>query len=182
MILIRHGAPAQSGVCYGHSDPELAEPAEQTARSLPEALTQQPGPWYCSPSPRCQGIARVLAPAHQVTEVDALRELNFGDWEQRPWSGIDRNALDAWAQQPLDFCMPGGESGRDLFHRVKAWANQARIEEGCVFVAHAGSLRALAAAMLEQPFEQTWQWPVPYGTALKLNSRGTGFDLWEQEG
>ena len=42
-------------------------------------------------------------------------------------------------------------------------------------------LRALAATLLQQPFEQTWQWPVPYGTALTLNSRGNGFDLWQQD-
>lgn len=182
MILIRHGAPAKAGVCYGHSDPELAEPAEQTARSLPNALTQQPGPWYCSPSRRCLAVARALAPAHQVTAVEALRELNFGDWEQQPWSDIERSALDDWAQQPLDYCMPGGESGRDLFHRVHAWATSVCLNEGSVIIAHAGSLRALAAAMLEQPFERSWQWPVPYGTALKLNSRGTGFELWDQKG
>lgn len=179
MILIRHGAPAETGVCYGHSDPTLAEPAEQTARSLSATLAQRPGPWYCSPSARCLAIARALAPADQIMEVEALRELNFGDWEQQPWSDIDRDALDDWAQQPLDYCMPGGESGRDLFKRVHAWAMQTSFDEHSIVIAHAGSLRALAATLLGQPFEQTWQWPVPYGTALKLNSRGSGFDLWE---
>ncbi|MEX1215246.1 histidine phosphatase family protein [Saccharospirillum sp.] len=181
MILIRHGVPAQTGLCYGRSDPELAAPAANTARSLPAALSQRPGPWYSSPSQRCLAVARHLAPEDRLTTVDALRELNFGDWEQQPWSEIKRSALDAWAQQPLDFRMPGGESGRDLFHRVQAWATQAHLNENSVVIAHAGSLRALAAIVLERPFEQTWQWPVPYGTALILNSHGTGFDLWEHD-
>lgn len=181
MILIRHGAPAQTGVCYGHSDPELAVPAEDTARSLPAALSQHPGPWYSSPAQRCLAVAQYLAPQGQVGPVEALRELNFGDWEQTPWSEIDRSALDAWALQPLDFCIPGGESGRDLFNRIRNWVTRARLTEHSVVVAHAGSLRALAAVVLDQPFEQTWQWPVPFGIALTLNSRGTGFDLWEQD-
>ncbi|WP_169579663.1 histidine phosphatase family protein [Saccharospirillum impatiens] len=181
MILIRHGAPAENGVCYGHSDPALAVPAEATARSLPPTLAEQAGAWYCSPSSRCLEVAQRLVPAKQLTTVDALRELNFGDWEQQPWSAIEHSALDAWAERPLDFRMPGGESARDLFNRVEAWATGAGIKEGDVIVAHAGSLRALAAVMLEQPFERTWQWPVPYGTALIINSRGTGFDLWDRD-
>lgn len=180
MIFIRHGAPARSDVCYGHSDPALAVTAEETARSLRAELSQQPGPWHSSPAQRCLSVARLLAPQDQVIPVEALRELSFGDWEQTPWSSIDRSALDAWARQPLDFRIPGGESGRDLFHRVQSWVTRDPLSEHSVVVAHAGSLRALAAILMEQPFERTWQWPVPYGTALSLNARGTGFDLWAQ--
>ncbi len=105
----------------------------------------------------------------------ALQELNFGDWEGQRWDDIDRASLDAWAKRPLDFVMPGGESGRDLYRRVADWAETLQFERDDMIVAHAGSLRALAAVLLQRPFDDCWQWPLAYATAVRLDPARAGF-------
>lgn len=171
-LLLRHGAPLTSGFCYGHSDPILVAAPEQTAARLHTQLT----PWrrlFTSPSPRCAELALALDNSAQLQP--ALRELNFGDWEGRNWDDIDRAKLDRWARQPLDFVMPGGESGRDLYRRVADWAVATRPGPNDLIIAHAGSLRALAAILLECSFDTCWQWPLAYATPVRLHSNNAGF-------
>lgn len=170
--LLRHGAPLKAGFCYGHSDPILVETPTQTARRIQPKLA----PWqrlFTSPSPRCAELASALD--CNAEQVPALRELNFGDWEELPWDAVDRASLDSWAQQPLDFVIPGGESGRELYQRVTDWAQTVRPSEHDLIVAHAGSLRALAAILLECPFDDCWQWPLAYATPVTLNPNIAGF-------
>lgn len=171
-LLLRHGAPQQTGCCYGHSDPALLVSAAQTAAQVRPKLA----PWqriFTSPAPRCAELALALDADAKL--VPALRELNFGDWEGQPWEIIDRTLLDQWAQQPLDFVIPGGESGRDLYRRVADWVATVHLGRNDLIVAHAGSLRALAAILLECPFDTCWQWPLPYATAVRLNPNTAGF-------
>lgn len=170
--LLRHGAPLERGFCYGHSDPTLIEPAQQTAQRLRHLLPA----WrrlFSSDSPRCLALAQTFDSA--TIAVAELRELNFGDWEGRPWDSIRRADLDAWAQQPLDFVMPGGESGRDLYRRVARWAASVQPGRDDLIVAHAGSLRALAAVLLQRPFDDCWQWPLAYANCVRLEPGIAGF-------
>lgn len=104
-----------------------------------------------------------------------LKELNFGDWENRPWSEVPREELDAWARMPLDFTVPGGESPRDLKRRVDNWARGFAPGPGDLIIAHAGSLRALAAFILNTEFETTWQWSLPYATPVRVIDIHSGF-------
>ncbi|MFG1496965.1 histidine phosphatase family protein [Saccharospirillum sp. HFRX-1] len=169
---VRHGAPLETGFCYGHSDPILLATPAQTAARLKLKLA----PWqrlFTSPSPRCAQLA--LALDEKAELIPALRELNFGDWEGKAWDAIDRAGLDRWAQQPLEFVIPGGESGRDLYRRVADWANTIRLGKDDLIIAHAGSLRALAAVLLECPFDDCWQWPLAYATAVRLHPNTAGF-------
>lgn len=174
MILLRHGVPAAAETCYGRFDPPLAEPPEQTAARLRTRLPR----WrrlVSSPSPRCRLLAEALAPNSAIDLADALMELNFGQWEGQPWSRIPRTALDDWARRPLDFTPPGGESARELKHRVERWVDGFRPAPGDLIVAHAGSLRALAATLLDTEFERTWQWPLPFATPVRITDTETGF-------
>ena len=171
-LLLRHAAPCEAGFCYGHSDPTLVEAPVQTAARVRPKLTR----WqrlFTSPSPRCAELA--LAFDSNAEQVPALRELNFGDWEGLPWDAVDRSALDHWAQQPLDYVIPGGESGRQLYQRVADWVQTVRLGEDDLIIAHAGSLRALAAILLECPFDRCWQWPLAYATPVRLNPNIAGF-------
>ncbi|PTY35747.1 hypothetical protein BGP77_08435 [Saccharospirillum sp. MSK14-1] len=170
--MLRHGSPRESGFCYGHSDPILVEEPSQTAQRVHSKLA----PWqrlFTSPSPRCAELAFTLD--SNAERVSALRELNFGDWEGLPWDAVDRTSLDSWAQAPLDYPIPGGESGRELFRRVAEWAQTVQLGEHDLIIAHAGSLRALAAILLKCSFDDCWQWPLAYATPVRLNPNTAGF-------
>lgn len=139
--LIRHPAVAVSGICYGQSDIALAEPVDALAASL---RTQLPDEFtlLASPLTRC----RVLAEALGRPQLDArLMEIDFGKWELQPWNDIDRNLLDAWAANPLDFRSHGGESVRQMAGRAIAALEDALGESGepLVIVSHGGPLRAM---------------------------------------
>lgn len=174
MMLLRHGAPLTKERCYGRTDPPLRDTPRHTAMTLRPRLHGRRR-LICSPSPRCRELAEALTDEGNVIVAEELMELDFGAWEGLPWSQIPREALDEWARRPLDFTAPGGESARDLLRRVDAWVRRFEPKSDDLIVAHAGSLRALAACLLNTEFETTWQWPVPYATPLRLIDIDTGF-------
>lgn len=176
MILLRHGQTDATGLCYGQSNPPLKEEPARTAAALRLPAWRR---LVCSPSPRCLDLARQLAGHRPVRVSPALMELNFGQWEQRLWDEVEASHIEEWAKAPLDFCVPGGESARDLHRRVACWARSFQPGSGDLIVAHAGSLRALAAVLLKTDFETTWQWPLPYATPVVLTEITAGFVPYE---
>jgi len=79
--------------------------------------------------------------------------MNFGQWELRSWAEIPRTELDAWAQAPLSYAPPGGESVGALQARVTAFL--AERGEDFAVVTHAGVMR-IVAAQLHGLAEQSW--------------------------
>ena len=77
-----------------------------------------------------------------------LLELDFGAWEGSAWNLVPRDALDAWAADPLGFAAPGGESGAALVARVSAFAEDLRSDgRDCAVVSHGGPLKVLRALL-----------------------------------
>lgn len=148
LYLIRHPRPdVTPGLCYGRSDLTLAEDAAVAAVAL-RFLLPENSPLFSSPLTRCRLLAEAL---HPVPQFDArLMELDFGDWEMRPWSAIGRAAIDAWAAEPLLFAPPGGESVATLRLRVADFLAElvCRDVELAVLVTHAGVMKACAAELL----------------------------------
>lgn len=76
-----------------------------------------------------------------AVRIDARwQELDFGDWEGRPWSSLPRDELDAWSRDVAGYRMPGGESFLDLVDRTRGAL--AALDAPHVIVAHAGTIRA----------------------------------------
>ena len=151
VFLIRHPRPAvAAGICYGHSDLDLAEDLVACASRLRDALPEDM-PLFSSPLRRCRRLADVLHPAPIYD--DRLREMNFGAWEMRAWSEIPRHELDAWAAAPLAYAPPGGESVAALHARVTAFLAERDVD--FAVVAHAGVMKVFAA-QLQGLDEQTW--------------------------
>lgn len=153
LYLIRHPRPAVApGVCYGQTDLGLAESAVEVAARLRPLLPTQFA-LFSSPLAR----ARLLAEALGTPQVDArLMEIHFGEWEGRRYDDIGQAALDAWADAPLDFAPPGGESPRQMAARALAFVAELRASApaAAVVVAHGGPLRALAGDLLGLPAER----------------------------
>lgn len=143
LFLIRHPAPlVEPGTCYGRSDLALLEDASGAADrirpQLPAGL-----PLFTSPLQRCRLLAEALHPAPRGD--DRLLEMHFGDWEMKPWSLIQRDALDGWAADPLGYSPPGGESVGELQRRVHDFVDDLDAQgiPGAALVTHAGVIKVL---------------------------------------
>jgi alpha-ribazole phosphatase len=147
--LLRHPlTTAAAGLCYGRTDvgvlPEATrEVAERVACDL-DAGTEL----ICSPLQRCDGLARAIAVLQPglVVRTDArLAEMDFGAWEGRAWSAIDRAEFEGWTREFADTCAGGsGESTRQFMRRVaEAFDDWRDAGSDAVWVTHAGVIRAV---------------------------------------
>ena len=107
---VAHGQPAQPrgdrlhlwrrgragrvapGICYGQLDVDCEDPQPIAARLRPQIPAGTPV--ISSPLRRARLLA--LALDSQAGIDGRLSEIDFGEWEGRPWNDIDREALDAW--------------------------------------------------------------------------------------
>lgn len=184
LYLIRHPQPeVAEGVCYGRSDVPLREPwdAAAIAAALPVGVSV-----WSSPLQRCRQLAETLSPTPYITSD--LQEIDFGAWEMQPWAEIPRQAIDAWAADPLGFSGHGGERVVDLQARVASaltrlatdgamltHANQA----SCAWVTHAGVIRLLHHMLLGWPSSDWLNLSIPYASVLCFTRRG---ERWALDG
>lgn len=169
LILVRHtrvAAPAST--CYGQWDVPLCEPADPPFDDVAARLAALCEPLgavqriVSSPLQRAARLAQDLATRLALPWVDDARwmELNFGEWEGRPWHLIPRAESDPWAADYHHRAPPGGETHAALVGRVQAalsclLATEDPVAAGpCVVVTHAGPIRCLLAAALGGPASQ----------------------------
>lgn len=157
LYLIRHPRVAVAdGICYGRTDVDLHEDwpgsvARIEAKLPTEAVTEEN--FYTSPLRRCHAPASRLAP--RVRTSEHLREMDFGEWEGRPWSSIPRDEIDAWRANLTEFRAPGGESLGDVSRRSLAFLSEIerREHDHAFVVTHGGVVRCLVAHALGLPLD-----------------------------
>lgn len=140
---VRHG-PTQAEGMIGWTDrPADLSEASRLARlsaHLPRA------PVLSSDLARARATAAALRRGRPLLPPDPrLREIHFGDWEDKRFDQIDRAALTAFFDDAGARRAPGGESWNDLCARVDAAiaALRARRRFGDVIVvAHMGPILA----------------------------------------
>lgn len=173
LYLIRHPRPQVApGVCYGQTDLGLAESATDVAGRL-RPLLPADFTLYASPLMR----ARLLAEALGTPRLDPrLKEIHFGEWEGRSFDDIGKPALDAWADAPLDFAPPGGESPRQMAARAHSFLADLRADApaAAVVVAHGGPLRAIAGPLLGLPPENWLGLDFACGEATRIDLHDWG--------
>ena len=164
IYLIRHTRPAvPEGLCYGRRDVPLDEADLEAslpgiASHLPDSLT-----FYSSPATRCTRLAVRLATACGGTLAafdPRLHELDFGDWEGKPWRDLPRHETERWTSDIVGNAPPNGEHFTAMWRRVteayrsilgEAWRDDA---PGVVVVGHAGSLKVLLMQALKLELAQ----------------------------
>lgn len=181
LILVRHPQPMIApGICYGRSD--LAVAPEQLAQTLAAlSITLPQGlRLYSSPLQRCAILAAQLAAPLRspAPHLDArVAEIDFGDWELRPWDDIARTDIDAWAADLVNYRPGGGESVLQMAVRIAAfYADLQRQQGDAIVICHAGAMRLLSAChaglapadMALQAARHPHQ--IAYGTSLVLQN------------
>jgi len=157
-------------------DVGLAESAVDVAARLRPHLPEH-FVLHASPLSR----ARLLAEALGTPQLDErLQEMSFGEWEGRRFDDLG-TAIDAWADDPLGFRAPGGESARDLSARVLPWLDAAcsvaASDLPLVIVAHGGPLRVIAGHLLGLPAERWLALDFACGQVTRIDVESWGTTL-----
>ena len=144
--LVRHGETTRSVVrqIAGWSDPILTEKGRSEAAALRPLLEGEDfvGVWSSD-------LQRTVSTA-QLAWGDAvadrrLRELNFGDLEEKPFAAINPTIAQQ-ARAFKDFCAPGGESIAELRCRLLSFLADLVPGRHLVFT-HGGVIRTLTQGL-----------------------------------
>jgi broad specificity phosphatase PhoE len=113
-----------------------------------------------------------------------LREMNFGAWDGREWSEIERQdtaRFQRWADRWTELAPPDGETVLQLRDRARSFLDgldrrynlapsgddrAARDDETVLVVTHAGWIRAALSLMLGEPASDMFSRPVDYARAF----------------
>ena len=176
IYLVRHPQPVEAdGLCYGRLDVAVTEQA--IAAAAESVRAQIPGETldgaciYCSPSPRCLGLARRIASPREPLPAEDLLEMNFGQWQGLAWDAVPRQQLDAWAKDVWSYRPGGGESAEMVAARWQRWLSQLPRNSGgsVVAVTHAGVIRAALACSGRLDAASALEAAVPFGSVNRLN-------------
>ncbi|MGD1889384.1 MAG: alpha-ribazole phosphatase [Cyclobacteriaceae bacterium] len=172
IYLVRHTTPAISKeICYGQSDIPLAATFTEESQRVLEKLPASVDMVYTSPLSRCLQLAQRI-PHQALEQVSQLKEMNFGDWELRPWSEIPKQELDPWMNDFVNYQVPNGESMEMLADRVARWYENLMTTplDKVVVVTHAGPIRIILSKVHGTALEEAFKlYPVDYGEVILIN-------------
>lgn len=99
-----------------------------------------------------------------------LLELDFGDWEGRPWGDIPRSESDPWSADFVNQSPPRGECYFALQSRVVDFLEEKRLRgvSHLAIITHSGVIRAALAWIRKIPLEQSFEHiQVGYGEIIQ---------------
>ena len=175
--LVRHAQPiVASGTCYGQLDLAAAHDAtSQCARALAKILPEGFSV-TTSPLQRCEQLGQVLSrlrPDFTFKTEKNLQEMNFGEWEGRPWNTLPRTEMDAWTENFASYRVGNtGESVSQFMARVAVCYDSLHPGSRTLWITHAGVMRAtqlLARGVRHITHASQWPLDAPgYGQWCKL--------------
>jgi alpha-ribazole phosphatase len=175
IYLIRHTTPdIEKGICYGQSDVPLLDTFEVEAERILQKLPKRAGIIYTSPLSRCTQLAEYLLKkiSAPIVKDDRLKEINFGEWEMKPWDDIDKPLLDKWMNDFVNSSAPAGESFTELASRVRAFSSDLakRTQQKVILVTHAGVIRSLRCMAEGIPLNEAFSLPCAYASVVKIEN------------
>jgi len=181
--LIRHAEPdaAVEGLCYGSLDVALSAIGRAHAAQLAERLRAEPlDAVYSSPRLRATQTADAIAAPQglAVSVCTAFRELDFGDFEGRPYDEIAAahpELYRQWMENPTAVQFPNGESFARMRERVLgAYRPLLAAHEGTniAIVTHGGVVRIVLAEALGIPARNIFRIGLSYGSLSHVRYMG----------
>ena len=178
ILFLRHPPLKNSdGLCIGQTDAEALEyKLSDAALSILE--NNDIKKIYSSDLQRCQKTAESFS-AHIGAELVIsrnLREISFGDWENRSWDEISENDPQArkWFEDIENIVPPGGEALDVFTKRVMESVAECASDDGEVvlIVTHAGVIRAVIAAVTGNNYIYTFSYQLDYNgiTGVEWNT------------
>ncbi|MEA1082961.1 histidine phosphatase family protein [Sphingomonas sp. CD22] len=134
--------------------------AEALARALAARITDEPiDRIVCSPLERTRETAAAIAAACHLPApepVDALVEIDMGDWTGVAFEDLHGPAWDAWNAERGTARIPGGETMAEAQARIVGWLTQtAAAQDGAriALVSHSDMIRGAVAFALGLPLD-----------------------------
>lgn len=174
LYIWRHPKPlAASGICLGQTDmgvhprklKRLANQIQRFVRrhNLPKVI-------WVSPLQRSLKVGELLAKrGFDYHVAPDLIELDFGEWDGRPWEDIPKQEIDNWCDNFAQSAPYNGESVEQLFTRVENWLKSHEASMPILAVGHAGWINVAKMLAAEKGVPQVaadWPRPIDY---RKLN-------------
>ena len=161
--LIRHGKTAGNlaGRYVGRSDVPLCP--EGRAEALCARRDETVKTVYVSPLLRARETAAILFPNAEQIAVDALREMDFGDFEGRTAAEMEHDpAYRAWVDDLCRGACPGGESQAEFHDRVKTAFLETvqKTRADATVVAHGGVIMSILY-QFARPEKAFYEWMMP---------------------
>ena len=173
LILIRHTSlNIASGICYGQSDIDVNNTFIDEATAVKAQLADYEfDAIYTSPLQRCVKLANFCGFAN-ATQAPKLLELNFGDWENKPWDDIDDPNLQNWFNDWLNVTATNGESFMMQYQRYVEFVNEIKTKHADQTIAlftHGGILHCARIHAGIDRFDNTFDYKPKYGEILAIN-------------
>jgi broad specificity phosphatase PhoE len=179
ILFVRHGqtAPNRDGLVLGRAaDPELTEEGRGQAERLAAVLVEEaPVALYTSPLLRARETADAIAAASGlVAQPDQrLEEIDWGDWEGRPLSGLGKAEVARWRED--SGTPPGGESLRSVGERMAEFCLEALERGGPVIaVSHVSPIKAAVTWALGVEDSAAWRMHLGLASITRVDRRGAG--------
>jgi alpha-ribazole phosphatase len=171
--LIRHTPTSiQKGICIGQTDVQLDESAIELFPKIKSEINPENSIVYSSPLQRCAQLAKSIFTSSTILFDDRLKEIYFGEWENKPWTEINNDDLNNWMEDFVNIAPKGGETGKVFYERVESFIEETlstyKKEDSIVIVTHAGVIRSFVCYVLEIPFENLYRIPMNYSSITKL--------------
>ncbi|MFB9322938.1 histidine phosphatase family protein [Cryptosporangium minutisporangium] len=174
ITLLTHPATAATRATAFPPDEPLPPDGVAAARAAAVGLAgYRSAGWRCGPSLRCRQTVAALG-ATEVAVEDGLDECDYGSWRGRSLEDVaasDPAGVDAWLTDP-DAAPHGGESVRDLLHRVTKWLDATAAGPArTVAVTHPSVVKAALVVALSAPPAAFWRLDVAPLTRTDLSGR-----------
>ncbi|MCY4114464.1 MAG: histidine phosphatase family protein [Chloroflexi bacterium] len=142
---------------------------------------------YSSDLARTHETARLIAAGRDTAIVTdpALREFSFGEWEGLTSEEIEALQPGAMAERISagneEFSAPGGENTWQVLDRVRQFCARAAERhdpsDDVLIVAHGGSIRALAVALLDLAATEFWRFRIHCASLAIIRNHSDGRTL-----
>jgi alpha-ribazole phosphatase len=172
LTLIRHiKTTAPEGMCYGHTDVALPKGYETMHAQLAEQLEDEAfDVIIASPLQRCALLAQTIAGDRPIIFDKRLKELNFGDWEEKMWRDIEKlPESKRFFEDYINVAPPKGESFREMIFRISAFLDEltrSYADNQVLIVSHGGPIRIINALISGIEIKSIFDFKVDYADIL----------------
>jgi len=105
----------------------------------------------------------------EVEVDDRLIEIDYGEWEARPFAELPRDVVARW-HDDADFAPPGGESLRAVGTRVAGFCEERLDERVVVAVSHVSPIKAAVTWALGVGDELAWRMRLDVASVTRIGS------------
>ena len=172
LILVRHVVTDDNehAKLSGHIDSKVSEQGKIQIEKLTDYLKNEKiDKIYTTTSSRTKETVKLLAQINKIDiqESEALKEINFGDFEGKDFKEIQKNYPDEFNKmisQGYEYKYPNGESLIECYERVskeiKLILEYNGKDSTILVCSHAGTIRNILTCLISDTFEYHWNFKI----------------------